>query len=56
LLSSWFIPHRQLLPAHISKPWVKISKKLGLQPVICYAAVELYNHRRIDLNGPWDLR
>lgn len=33
----------EVLPAAIAKPWVAIADHLGLCPVVCHAAVVLYN-------------
>ncbi|TPX55431.1 hypothetical protein PhCBS80983_g05331 [Powellomyces hirtus] len=45
----------EVLPIAIAKPWHSTAQHLGLKPVITYAAVELYNYRLIDPDGPFDL-
>ncbi|KAJ1547525.1 hypothetical protein HK096_002536, partial [Nowakowskiella sp. JEL0078] len=43
------------LPEALAVPWFKVSSLLGRKPVISYAATVLYNYRRLDPNGPFDL-
>ncbi|KAI9103011.1 Indoleamine 2,3-dioxygenase [Phlyctochytrium arcticum] len=43
------------LPVVIARPWYTTAQHLGIKPVITYAAVELYNYRLLDPQGPWDL-
>ncbi|TPX56426.1 hypothetical protein SpCBS45565_g08416 [Spizellomyces sp. 'palustris'] len=45
----------EVLPVALARPWYDVAQYLGLKPVITYAAVELYNYRLLDTNGPWDL-
>ncbi|RKO87458.1 Indoleamine 2,3-dioxygenase [Blyttiomyces helicus] len=45
----------EVLPMAIAKPWYEVARYLRLKPVISYAAVELFNYRLLDPNGPWDL-
>lgn len=46
----------QTLPANLAVPWTGIANHLGLCPVVCNAAVVLWNYRLLDENGPIDLR
>ncbi|KAJ3108253.1 hypothetical protein HDU97_001787 [Phlyctochytrium planicorne] len=43
------------MPSVIAVPWIEICEKLEVEPIITYAAVELYNFFLIDPEGPWDL-
>ncbi|KAJ3064137.1 hypothetical protein HK102_008277, partial [Quaeritorhiza haematococci] len=43
------------VPATIAKPWVTVSARLGLKPVVSYSAVELFNYKLLDPHGPYDL-
>lgn len=47
---------RQVLPANLAVPWTGIANHLGLCPVVCHAAVVLWNYRLLDQDGPIDLR
>ena len=40
----------------IARPWYIVAGQLGMKPIISYAAVELYNYKLLDPNGPADLR
>lgn len=46
----------QTLPANLAVPWTGIANHLGLCPVVCNAAVVLWNYRLLDEDGPIDLR
>ncbi|RKP09782.1 Indoleamine 2,3-dioxygenase [Thamnocephalis sphaerospora] len=43
------------LPPCLAVPFCKVSEMLGLCPVVCNAAVVIWNWKRIDPNGPYDL-
>lgn len=43
------------LPAQISDPWIAVSKALGLPPIATYAAVCLWNFKKIDESGEFTL-
>ncbi|OLL24918.1 Indoleamine 2,3-dioxygenase [Neolecta irregularis DAH-3] len=43
------------LPACIAKPWDEIAQLLGMRPVICEAAVCLWNYRSLFENEPLNL-
>ncbi|ORY96908.1 Indoleamine 2,3-dioxygenase [Syncephalastrum racemosum] len=45
----------ETLPANLAVPWSAIASHLGLCPVVCHAAVVLWNYRLLDRNGPTDL-
>ncbi|CAO3668770.1 unnamed protein product [Rhizopus stolonifer] len=45
----------ETLPAQLAIPWTKIADHLGLCPVVCHAAVVLWNYRLLDKEGPIDL-
>ncbi|KAI8373087.1 Indoleamine 2,3-dioxygenase [Radiomyces spectabilis] len=45
----------ETLPATLAVPWTGISNYLGLCPVVCHAAVDLWNYRLLDADGPIDL-
>ncbi|KAI7857044.1 Indoleamine 2,3-dioxygenase [Circinella umbellata] len=45
----------ETLPANLAVPWTGIANYLGLSPVVCHAAVVLWNYRLLDLDGPIDL-
>ncbi|KAI8375171.1 Indoleamine 2,3-dioxygenase [Blakeslea trispora] len=45
----------ELLPSNLAIPWAGIADYLGLCPVVCHAAVVLWNYRLIDQEGPIDL-
>ncbi|KAI9208574.1 Indoleamine 2,3-dioxygenase [Polychytrium aggregatum] len=45
----------QILPKNIAVPWNEVSTNLGHKPVLSYAAVELYNYKLLDPEGPCDL-
>jgi indoleamine 2,3-dioxygenase len=38
----------QALPIHLSDPWIQTSSRVGLNPVVTYAGVELFNFRVKD--------
>jgi indoleamine 2,3-dioxygenase len=40
------------VPRGIAVPWVKVSAKLGLPPVLTYATYVLWNWRRLDPEAP----
>ncbi|TPX35713.1 hypothetical protein SmJEL517_g01883 [Synchytrium microbalum] len=44
-----------ILPESVAVPYVMVCNRLGLKPVLSYAAVVLYNHYLIDPEGPLDL-
>ncbi|KAG0743338.1 hypothetical protein G6F57_008318 [Rhizopus arrhizus] len=43
------------LPAQLAIPWTNIADHLGLCPVVCHAAVVLWNYRMLDQEEPLDL-
>ncbi|RCH88587.1 hypothetical protein CU098_007190 [Rhizopus stolonifer] len=45
----------ETLPSNLAIPWSGIADHLGLCPVVCHAAVVLWNYRLIDQDGPIDL-
>ncbi|CAO3580696.1 unnamed protein product [Absidia cylindrospora] len=45
----------ETLPANLAVPWNAIAEYLGLCPVVCHAAVVLWNYRLLDSEGPIDL-
>ncbi|KAL0098108.1 Indoleamine 2,3-dioxygenase [Phycomyces blakesleeanus] len=45
----------EILPACLAVPWTAIADHLGLCPVVCHAAVVLWNYRLLDKKGPLDL-
>ncbi|KAI7879277.1 Indoleamine 2,3-dioxygenase [Lichtheimia hyalospora FSU 10163] len=45
----------ETLPANLAVPWTGIANHLGLCPVVCNAAVVLWNYRLLDEDGPIDL-
>ncbi|KAG0166583.1 hypothetical protein DFQ28_010777 [Apophysomyces sp. BC1034] len=45
----------ETLPANLAVPWTEIANHLGLCPVVCHAAVVLWNYRLLDSEGPIDL-
>ncbi|KAI8149696.1 Indoleamine 2,3-dioxygenase [Fennellomyces sp. T-0311] len=45
----------ETLPANLAVPWSGIANHLGLCPVVCHAAVVLWNYRLLDQEGPIDL-
>ncbi|PHZ10102.1 Indoleamine 2,3-dioxygenase [Rhizopus microsporus ATCC 52813] len=45
----------ETLPSQLAVPWTKIADHLGLCPVVCHAAVALWNYRLLDEDGPIDL-
>ncbi|CAO3625982.1 unnamed protein product [Cunninghamella blakesleeana] len=45
----------ETLPANLAVPWSGIADYLGLCPVVCHAAVVLWNYRLLDRDGPLDL-
>lgn len=47
---------RQSLPAQLAIPWTNIADHLGLCPVVCHAAVVLWNYRMLDQEEPLDLK
>ncbi|RUS30641.1 hypothetical protein BC938DRAFT_479133 [Jimgerdemannia flammicorona] len=46
----------EVLPACLAVPWTKVATHLGLFPVVCHAAVVLWNWRKLFSDGPIDLR
>lgn len=42
------IPARNTIPSVIAIPWMAVSKRLGMPPVIAYAHVVLWNWRFRD--------
>lgn len=56
MYANTYVPHDfQILPVCIARPWHAVSQHLGLKPIITYAAVELYNYKLLDPEGPYDL-
>ncbi|KAI9308808.1 Indoleamine 2,3-dioxygenase [Cunninghamella echinulata] len=45
----------ETLPANLAVPWTGVADYLGLCPVVCHAAVVLWNYRLLDNDGPIDL-
>ncbi|KAI8646306.1 Indoleamine 2,3-dioxygenase [Parasitella parasitica] len=45
----------ETLPSNLAIPWTSIADHLGLCPVVCHAAVVLWNYRLLDKDGPVDL-
>ncbi|KAF1805923.1 Indoleamine 2,3-dioxygenase [Mucor lusitanicus] len=45
----------ETLPSNLAIPWTSIADHLGLCPVVCHAAVVLWNYRLLDKEGPIDL-
>ncbi|KAI9312242.1 Indoleamine 2,3-dioxygenase [Dichotomocladium elegans] len=45
----------ETLPANLAVPWTGVANHLGLNPVVCHAAVVLWNYRLLDPQGPIDL-
>ncbi|KAI9497173.1 Indoleamine 2,3-dioxygenase [Zychaea mexicana] len=45
----------ETLPANLAVPWSAIATHLGLCPVVCHAAVVLWNYKLLDNDGPIDL-
>jgi hypothetical protein len=45
----------KVLPKALAVPLDFVSKHLGIAPVLTHAAVDLWNWRRIDPNGPLTL-
>ncbi|CEP11056.1 hypothetical protein [Parasitella parasitica] len=45
----------ETLPSNLAIPWTGIADHLGLCPVVCHAAVVLWNYRLLDKDGPIDL-
>ncbi|KAI8333662.1 Indoleamine 2,3-dioxygenase [Chlamydoabsidia padenii] len=45
----------ETLPANLAVPWTGVADYLGLCPVVCHAAVVLWNYRLLDSQGPIDL-
>ncbi|KAI9026567.1 Indoleamine 2,3-dioxygenase [Phycomyces nitens] len=45
----------EILPACLAVPWTTIADHLGLCPVVCHAAVVLWNYRLLDNKGPLNL-
>ncbi|KAI7864232.1 Indoleamine 2,3-dioxygenase [Spinellus fusiger] len=45
----------ETLPANVAIPWTIVADYLGLCPVVCHAAVVLWNYRLLDKEGPVDL-
>ncbi|KAI8081672.1 Indoleamine 2,3-dioxygenase [Halteromyces radiatus] len=45
----------ETLPANLAVPWTGIAEELGLCPVVCHAAVVLWNYRLLDSEGPIEL-
>lgn len=43
------------VPRKLAVPWVAVSEKIGLKPVITYAGGVLYNFQFIDPSGPRDI-
>ncbi len=43
---------KNVLPRSLAIPWVEVSKSLGVNPVVTYASVVLYNYCLIDDEGP----
>ena len=54
--SFFCVVKKKTLPANLAVPWTGIANYLGLSPVVCHAAVVLWNYRLLDLDGPIDLR
>ncbi|CAO3638183.1 unnamed protein product [Mucor hiemalis] len=48
-------PASETLPSNLAIPWASIADHLGLCPVVCHAAVVLWNYRLLDREGPVDL-
>ncbi|KAI9363739.1 Indoleamine 2,3-dioxygenase [Pilaira anomala] len=48
-------PTSETLPSNLAIPWTGIAEHLGLCPVVCHAAVVLWNYRLLDREGPIDL-
>ncbi|KAI7890406.1 Indoleamine 2,3-dioxygenase [Mucor mucedo] len=48
-------PASETLPSNLAIPWTAIAGHLGLCPVVCHAAVVLWNYRLLDRDGPTDL-
>ncbi|KAL7750330.1 tryptophan 2,3- dioxygenase [Sorochytrium milnesiophthora] len=47
---------RNMLPKQLALPFAATARHLGLRPVVCYAAVDLWNWRRVFPNKPLSLR
>ncbi|KAI8982031.1 Indoleamine 2,3-dioxygenase [Mycotypha africana] len=45
----------ETLPANLAVPWIEIAEYLGVCPVVCHAAVVLWNYRLLDKEGPIEL-
>ncbi|RUS20807.1 Indoleamine 2,3-dioxygenase-domain-containing protein [Endogone sp. FLAS-F59071] len=45
----------EILPACLAIPWTKVATRLGMLPVVCHAAVVLWNWRKLFKEGPIDL-
>ncbi|XP_027795169.2 indoleamine 2,3-dioxygenase 1 [Marmota flaviventris] len=43
---------RKVLPSNIAIPYCKLSEKLGLPPILCYADCVLANWKKKDPSGP----
>lgn len=43
------------VPKKLAVPWVAVSERIGVKPVITYAAGVLYNFRLLDPAGPIDM-
>ena len=48
-------PVSQSLPACLSRPWCDVADMLGVRPVVCHAAVVLWNWKLLDPSAPRDL-
>ncbi|GAA5807371.1 hypothetical protein MFLAVUS_000731 [Mucor flavus] len=48
-------PTSETLPSNLAIPWTSVAEHLGLCPVVCHAAVVLWNYRLLDREGPIDL-
>ncbi|KAI8970776.1 Indoleamine 2,3-dioxygenase [Pilobolus umbonatus] len=45
----------EVLPDNLAIPWTKVASELGLNPVVCHAAVVLWNYKLLDQDGSIDL-
>ncbi|KAG5459743.1 MAG: Indoleamine 2,3-dioxygenase, partial [Olpidium bornovanus] len=48
-------PPSEILPEQLAVPWHYVADKLQLRPVVCQAAVVLWNWKLLDPKKEWDL-